>query len=106
MLEIRIPEASAWRQRLVLDGAAYFLVATYNVRVDRWFFSLADANQEAVVEGRMVLCNRNLLRRLSTFNGPPGKLVAVDLSKQNQPPTRANFGKTVGLFYLSAGETL
>lgn len=104
-LEIQVPlEVGAWRQRVVLDGQAYFLTVQYNLRTDRYSFSMADANQDPVVEGRTILCRRNLLRRTSKFNGPPGVLMALDWSGQHKPPMSTNFGREVTLIYIPEDE--
>lgn len=104
--EVQIPAGVPyWTQRLVLDGQTYYLTCQLNQRVDRWFFSLSDAQQQPILEGRKMLPKRNLLQGVASPAKPPGWLMVIDWSGGKGVPTEATFStETVGLVYLSVDE--
>lgn len=104
--EFQIPAGVPhWSQRVELDGSTYYIAVRWNPRVDRWFWSLSDSEQQPIIEGRKMLGGRDLLRGVASPRKPPGMLFAMDWSGRNRPPNEANFdGEQVGLAYVPFSE--
>lgn len=104
--QIQVPaETPSWQQRIQLDGQDYYLSCTLNERLDRFFFSLSDATQTPIIEGRKILAGRDLLRGIGAMDRrPPGMMFAMDFSGAKRHPTYANFGTEVVLIYVPVDE--
>lgn len=104
--QIDIPtETPSWQQRIELDGSAYYLACVLNERTNRWHFSLSDANNEPIIEGRRILVGRDLLRGIASPAKPPGMLIATDYTgKDLVQPAYENFGDTIFLVYVPVDE--
>ncbi len=97
--------ASAWNQRVILDGAAYLLDFNWNGREGAWFISLSDAEGVPLVMSRKVVTNRPLFGRFKFLTGmPAGDLFALDPSGQIQYASYTELGSAVELFYFDGAE--
>jgi len=96
-----------YEQRTALDGEEYLFEFDWAARREGWVFNLYKDNEEreAVVEGQLVICNWNLLRRAQ--NGPPGLLYCIlnNDSKGMERPGLRELGDRVLMVYALAEET-
>lgn len=98
-------EASAWNQRVNLDGAAYLLDFNWNGREEAWYISLSDAEGVPLVLSRKVVTNRPLFGRFRFVEGmPKGDLYALDPSGKIPYAGYTELGEAVELFYFDAAE--
>jgi hypothetical protein len=102
MLELSIPRAASSRQRIQLEGRDYYLTLRRNIRLDRWFFGLYDAQGAPIVEGRKLMFGRDLLRGVGSPAKPPGGLYVADFEARGRDPDGSNFGAGVGLVYVES----
>ncbi len=80
-MSLRIPtstELSIYRQTTSLDGQDFIFRFLFNQREAEWFFSLADGNDDAIVEGVKVIVQLPLLRLVTDPRQPPGIILALD----------------------------
>lgn len=97
--------ASAWNQRVILDGVAYLLDFNWNGREGAWFISLSDSEGVPLVMSRKVVTNRPLFGRFKFLAGmPKGDLFALDPSGQIQYANYTELGSAVELFYFDGSE--
>ena len=88
MLAIRLPlDTSFPSVRVTLDGAEYVLSLAFSQREGKWYLSLADANEDAIISGVKVVANYPLtVLARHDARCPPGELMAVDTSGQGLDP--------------------
>jgi hypothetical protein len=104
MVEIDISAGLfAFDQEVQLDGARYRIELRWNVRVQAWYWSLYDVNDEAVVEGRRLVVNWPLLRNVSVANAPPGQFYAFNTANPGVDPGLNDLGGNVRLLYAEYG---
>ncbi len=66
-------------QRLNLDGRAYSLELSWNMRANRWMLALSDAEGNPITSAVPLVPNWPLLRYLKwDTRCPPGELIAQD----------------------------
>jgi hypothetical protein len=90
-------------QRTALDGREYVLAFAWNGREGSWYLSISDESGEPISTVK-ILPNTPLFRRVKDARKPPGFLVA--LSGDDTPPTLADLGTRVVLYYYDAAELL
>lgn len=82
-------------QTVTLDGTAYELQFTWNVR-GGWFMAMR-AGSQTLFAPRRVVADRDLLASVRDNElCPPGMLVAMDTSGDQRPPGYADFRGGVG----------
>jgi hypothetical protein len=69
------PAQSFTTQRTSLGGTSYRLDFRWNSRVSRWYFSLYDSEDAAIVVGRPLVTGWPLLFGVSAANRPIGELI-------------------------------
>ncbi len=94
----------AYLQRTELDGEEWLVSFLYNLRRDRWTFSLQALDGRYALTGQTVHLNIPLNRR--AVQGPPGVLVALPEAGVVDPPGLHDLGASVKLYYLSADDAL
>jgi hypothetical protein len=94
----------AYLQRSGLDGTDYLLSFLYNLRRDRWTFSIQDLGGSFLLTGQSVHLQIPLNRR--AVGGPPGVLIALPEVGVVDPPGLHDLGESVKLFYISADDAL
>jgi hypothetical protein len=94
----------SYLQRTDLDGTDYLLSFLYNLRRDRWTFSIQDLGETFLLTGQTVHLNIPLNRR--AVNGPPGVLIALPEVGVIEPPGLHELGESVKLYYISADDAL
>ena len=57
---------------------------------------------DSILSGIPILVGSDLTARFRAVDGPPGRFFAVDSSNQDQPPTEADLGNRVLLYYEEA----
>ena len=67
--------------RVVLSQKTYYINIRYNTRLDSYTFSLLDADKSPIISGQRIVPNYSLLSRTVDERKPPGKLVAIDVSR-------------------------
>ena len=73
--------ASAFSQRVTLDGVSFTLDMNWNGREGAWYLSLYDAAGAALLLSRKLSTNSPILRRFRFVDGlPAGELIAQDFS--------------------------
>ena len=100
-----------FRQRVTLDGAEYLLTCEWNQRAEKWYFSVAAADETRVLTGVKLVADYPLLT-LARWNDqcPEGELYAVDSSGQGLDPHLLDLANEDGsaprvrLVYLTAEE--
>lgn len=89
--------------RITLDSVLYVFSLRFNYTLNRWILDILDANEDNVLVGIPVLLKTDLIQRFPLGNRPPGRLIAVNSTKnQNEEATVDTLGKEVFLFYEEA----
>jgi hypothetical protein len=93
--------SAAWTQRTALDGVDFILSFDWNGRMSRWMFSLADAEGVAVVSGKALNVNTQLLRGVVDTRRPPGELAVIDTQQRDDTdPGFDDLGARFRLVYI------
>ena len=88
-----------------LEGAVYGLEFSWNTRDERWYLSVYDDSGTALAAGVAVVIDFSLLTRFSNPALPPGALMALDTTgNQQEISAMEDLGQRVQLIYLSAAE--
>lgn len=93
--------------RTRLEGSEYNFAFQWNIRQERWYMTLADAENVNIVASVCVVCDFDLLRYSHHDERcPPGGLIAIDLTGGNSPPGLKELGvdKRVRLTYFPVDE--
>lgn len=98
------PGTPAFTQRTLLDGRAYILDFRWNERESAWYLSLLDEHEDPILYGIKLVLNWPLLRRVVDPRRPPGSLMCVDPSGNDDSPGLQELGTRVELIYLDAEE--
>lgn len=99
--------ASAYDQRVTLDGQAFILTFAWNERAGAWYLSIADADGVALLRSRKIATGVPLLSRFRYLDGiPPGELIALDPSGTYDYAGYTELGprRGVTLYYADAAE--
>lgn len=89
----------AYEYLIQLQGTTYTLSFTFNDRMNKWIFQIADILGNAIISGVPVVANWPLLNRFRLSALPPGTFIAFDTSNQFKDPDRFDLGDRVRLFY-------
>lgn len=105
MIGITLPDLSAnWTQRVDLDGTGYLLEFVWNQREGRWYFRIATEQNVTIQGTRKLVVDYDLLSTCVDSRRPPGKLVALDTSKQGLAAAYDDLGARVKLVYVEAAD--
>jgi hypothetical protein len=85
-------EWDSYRQRTELDGVEYEMLFQWNDRTNSWYFSLFFTDGSALLEGKVVALNSDLLLAMVDPRRPPGALVLIAVEETFQEPTRDQLG--------------
>lgn len=87
--------------RTQLEGTDYKLSFRFGERRGVWVLDVSTIDGTDILLGQTITCGRDLLKRVSDPNKPPGQLWAFNVS----PPAEADGGlfATPGLYDLGAG---
>lgn len=102
---LQIPVRSdipAYEFQIALEGTPYRLAFRYNRRRSRWAMDIKNQQGEILLAGVQILVALDLTSRFRVIDGPPGRFFAVDTSNQDLPPTEADLGNRVLLYYEEA----
>ena len=103
---IRVPDISASRQTVDLDGRLYQLVFRYNPRMDSWFMDIETDTGEPLVQTIRVVLDLPLLFGKNTDDRlPPGDLIALcPTERSRRDPGRNAFrtDRCIQLYYIEA----
>jgi hypothetical protein len=92
------PGIAQQKMTIQLENGSYDLTFRWNVRMERWFMSIGDAQGE-ILNNKMIALNGPILYYFSSRRLPPGEFMAVDMTSSNQPPGLNDFGSRVLMFY-------
>ncbi len=95
-------DLAAYTFQIDLEGTIYTFTFRYNERMDRWLMDIADANEETIITGIVVLTEWLLIDRFKDDRLPPGNFLAIDESGEQKYPGREDFGQDVKLFYVES----
>jgi hypothetical protein len=91
-------------ETVALDGTAYAIKLSWNEQLDHWVLSLAAANGDPIVNGKMVINGTDFLRGCTVAGRPPGALLAVPLDGVNEHAGFTGLGSRVELYYRELAE--
>ena len=88
--------------QITLSGVIYTLTFKYNTRMSRWIMGVGDAMNKPILEGMLLVINRNVTKQFIGQTGVPiGTFFVRQLNAGDQKqPTRYSFGTTHTCFYL------
>jgi len=87
--------------RVLLGDEVYRLAFHYNERLERWFLSLFDQDDEAIFEGYALLLGIDYLRLVRDERLPEGSLVLDDSTGANAECGFDDLGQRCNLFYIT-----
>lgn len=102
-----IQGASAYSQRVVLDGETFVLEFNWNGREGAWYMTVSDAEGVALLASRKLSTNSPVLGRFRFVVGlPKGEIYPIDLSNTLDYAGYADLGENRGvrLLYITAAE--
>jgi hypothetical protein len=103
-IEIEDDEVEAFEQEHELDGIAYLLRFAWNRRDESWNLSIYALDETLLAGSRKIAIGYPMLFGEVSNLLPPGMLLAVDLTEQDEEPARLDFGKRVILVYYDEDE--
>lgn len=87
-----------------LDNLKFTFAFEWNDRDSGWYFSITDANANALLSGRRVVIGVPLIGIYRDTRLPPGELVAIDTSSQDQEAGLTDLGERVKMIYVTQAE--
>lgn len=96
------PTLPDYSQRTTLDGREYHFRFQWNVREAKWYMSLKDSADSAIVDNVKVVANFPFLKLLTDARRPPGEIIAQCTSGID--PGLKDLGGRVTLTYVDAAE--
>lgn len=95
-------DLGVYTQRVTLDGVGYFFQFVINSRDGAWYMDVSDNNGVAIINGRRVTSNNDMLAVIQDIRRPPGILFAGNASQSPQEPNETTFGSDIPLAYIEA----
>lgn len=95
-----------WEQNIVLDNVPYYLHANFNVRDDSWYIDLFTNDNNALIYGKKLILNIDLLNNVYNESKPAGYLMVVPINDVAEEITRDNMGDEIQIIYISQNEVL
>lgn len=94
---------SATNYRITLDGEDYLIGYNYNTRIDTWFLTISNVQNDTVLEQIPLLLNVNPMVQLYQYTEllQYGDVQVFDDSGDGLDPTRDSFGQSKTLIYES-----
>ncbi len=106
---VTIPTArgssQSFSQRTALDGVEYVLAFDWNDRAGAWFFSLAATDETAILSGKKITVDTDLLGGVTDPARPPGQLVCFEVSGRPDDPGLDDLGASHELCYVTSTGT-
>lgn len=78
--------------RITFSSAIYTMEVRYNTRMNRWVVNINDPSNNPILEGIVLLIERNLTGQYPTLALPPGIFFVSDDTGQGTEPTQFSFG--------------
>jgi len=85
-----------------LENVTYGFNISYNQRADRWFMDILDNEENVLLAGIPLLTGRDLIGRFKNPSLPPGWLVVMDTTGNDNSPGRNDLGVTCPLLYMES----
>lgn len=73
-------------QTTTLDGTPYLFTFTYNQRCNTWWMNIATQEGDDIADGILLVCNWDLLSKVSGPLRPPGFLTVLTNTTDDSPP--------------------
>lgn len=92
-----------WKVSVTLSGVRYQLYISWNTRMESWYMTILDVNDEVLLGGLRLVPNVNFFEkyRASVPELPPGDLGIYCAGKMaSDEITRENLGTDFNLFYV------
>lgn len=89
---------------VVLDGTEYRLKIHYRERNDRWYLSIYDADDEALLLTKKLSIDTRLLVNHVIDGLPPGDFILIDTSGSDVECGWDDFGTRCALVYIEESE--
>ena len=102
MAYVKLPvraDLPAYEFELELEGRVFFFSFNWNARVGRWFMTIKDQAQVAIVSGVKLLTGWPLLERFQDVRLPLGTLFVIDSANEGQDPQIDTLGGRHILMY-------
>lgn len=101
------PSEPLYQERVRLEDRDFLIRFDWSHREQRFYMSLYDQDETALLLGIKVVANWGLINRHHYDPAlPPGELIAVDVETDGEPPGFDDFGTRVRLFYYESTEDL
>lgn len=88
-----------YRFKLSLSGVIFTLRFRFNPRMQRYVLDVADASNNDVLNGLVLLIQRDLTGQFVISGLPTGTLFVTDDTGKDSQPTRLSFGNDHTFFY-------
>lgn len=96
----------AYTQRMDLEGVTYIFQFRYNGRMDRWFMSILNSDNEPILMGAIIVGEYPLTLRF--YGGrlaiPPGLFITYDEKGLGRTPGRGDLGTDIQVIYSESGD--
>lgn len=91
-------------EEVVLENVPYRFTFKHNARNDFWTMDIADKDDIPIVHSIKLVIDTFLLQNYPGRGLPPGELVCIDTTKQNEYIGYAQMDSSIQLYYLSEAE--
>ena len=86
-----------------LEGTTYTFRFRFNSRIQNWVMDIADAADNDILNGVVVLTNVPLTDQYVKEGLPPGRFIAIDESGEDKDAGESDLGNDVKVVYEEAG---
>lgn len=77
--------------KITLSGSIYELEIIYNTRMQRWTMNINDAAGNQLLQGVVLLIDRDLTGQYLQLSIPPGLFICSDDTGKGTQPTQSSF---------------
>lgn len=98
-------ETPNWQQNVLLGGVPFNINAYYNVRDTSWYINIFTNENEAIILGKKLIINTDILSSVFSPKQPRGLLFLLPITDVLEI-TRDNMGIDVELIFVGVDELL
>ena len=98
-------ETPNWQQNVLLGGVPFNINAYYNVRDESWYINIFTNENEAIILGKKLIINIDILACVFSPLQPRGLLFVLPITDV-ETITRDNMGVDVELIFVGVDELL
>ena len=99
-------DVKSYEFTIELDGFVFTLRFKFNDRSGQWGMSIADAQNNDILSGIVLLTNIDLVNDVVKEELPLGRFFLIDESGEDKNPGPDDLGNDVKLIYVEAGTEL